>query len=141
MSLRFLPNNDCVIAYLDSFKKVCRDYQIIPVTEYTRNLHAYGQGPLRDVSAELQDHKVKDFSKFEQFLQACFALTPELVCKTFRQPLKDQKEMYVQVHRHMLRFLELRTEWLGVTTTQQWKDMVAMEQFLSLLPADMRTVF
>lgn len=69
--------NDCVIAYLDSFKEACRDYQI-PVAEYTRNLRAYMQGPLLEVLVEFQDSEAQGFAKCEQLVHAQFALTPEL---------------------------------------------------------------
>lgn len=78
---------DCIIAYLDSFKKACRDYQI-PRTDYTRNLHAHEQGLLLAV---LQLMRCTT-SKFEQLGCTRFVLTPELMHMKFRELLKEHKQ-------------------------------------------------
>lgn len=60
---RYHPN-DCATAYLDTFKKVCRDYQI-PVTEYARNLRVYAQDLLLNVLAELTGFRSAKFELLE----------------------------------------------------------------------------
>lgn len=93
--------NDCVITYLDTFRKACTGYNIL-VAEYTRNLRAYAQGTLLEVLAVLQDSESQDFTKFEQLVCAQFALTPESARLCFHEAIKDHKDTFAQLHCHML---------------------------------------
>ena len=96
-------------------------------------------GCLAEVYAEMPIKMIKNYSEFKKLVFARFGINAEQLRQRFRTLSKKPDESYTQLGANLAKYLD---KWLaqeGVQTIQQFKNIIGLEQFYSLLNGEINT--
>ncbi|XP_078244130.1 kelch-like protein 29 isoform X1 [Pogona vitticeps] len=95
-------------------------------------------GSLAEVYAEMPEELMKDFAEFKKLVFARHGINAEQLRQRFRSLTKKPEQTFTQVGAQLVRLLEKWLSQEGTETYEQLKDLIALEQFYSVLHGELK---
>ncbi|XP_068105623.1 uncharacterized protein [Hyperolius riggenbachi] len=123
--------------FLRSFEKACRQYRLFQ-DQWARHLTPLLRYKALDAFAELPAEKDNDYAAIKDAIITKYQLTPEAYRKKFRAWQKKSSDSYRDVASSLLTTLRQWTLGLTKGSYGVLEDLIVLEQFLNICPADVR---
>ena len=101
-------------------------------------LRAQVSGDLTKSYFQLPLEKSKDFEVYKKMVYSRFCINAEHLRWKFHALTKKQEESYSQLGAKLLQCLEKWMERENITSLEQMKNLIGLEQFYSILPGELR---
>ncbi|XP_078246874.1 uncharacterized protein LOC144588278 [Pogona vitticeps] len=137
-NLPFYHEGMDVLSFLSLYEKVCQDLKI-PQKWYIPLIRTQCSGLLAEIVATVPNEDV-EWEIFREYIKRKFGYTPEILRQNFRKLKKQPNECYSAMAD---RLEKLGDQWLdsvGASTFQDMRTLMYQEHFLSLVPAEIRSV-
>ncbi|XP_078239566.1 uncharacterized protein LOC144585994 [Pogona vitticeps] len=128
---------DCPEVFFSLVERAFVDFSVRE-TEKMTIMRSLISGSLAEVYAEMPEELMKDFAEFKKLVFARHGINAEQLRQRFRSLTKKPEQTFTQVGAQLVRLLE---KWLlqeGTETYEQLKDLIALEQFYSVLQGELK---
>ncbi|XP_078248140.1 uncharacterized protein LOC144588713 [Pogona vitticeps] len=128
---------DCPEVFFSLVERAFVDFSVRE-TEKMTIMRSLISGSLAEVYAEMPEELMKDFAEFKKLVFARHGINAEQLRQRFRSLTKKPEQTFTQVGAQLVRLLE---KWLlqeGIETYEQLKDLIALEQFYSVLQGELK---
>ena len=135
IKLTRLSEEDDVESYLTTFERIMAAHEIAQ-DRWSYHLAPYLTGKAQQAYAALPPNDAKDYDKVKEAILRRYDITKETYRQRFRQLRPTESESPQEV---VTRLQDLATRWTRESQTrEELLDLVVREQFLSILPEDVR---
>uniref|UniRef100_A0ABM5GMK0 SCAN box domain-containing protein n=1 Tax=Pogona vitticeps TaxID=103695 RepID=A0ABM5GMK0_9SAUR len=128
---------DCPEVFFSLVERAFVDFSVRE-TEKMTIMRSLISGSLAEVYAEMPEELMKDFAEFKKLVFARHGINAEQLRQRFRSLTKKPEQTFTQVGAQLVRLLEKWLSQEGTETFQQLKDLVALEQFYSVLHGELK---
>ncbi|XP_078245873.1 uncharacterized protein LOC144587973 [Pogona vitticeps] len=128
---------DCPEVFFSLVERAFVDFSVRE-TEKMTIMRSLISGSLAEVYAEMPEELLKDFSEFKKLVFARHGINAEQLRQRFRSLTKKPEQTFTQVGAQLVRLLEKWLSQEGTETFQQLKDLIALEQFYSVLHGELK---
>uniref|UniRef100_A0ABM5GM15 SCAN box domain-containing protein n=1 Tax=Pogona vitticeps TaxID=103695 RepID=A0ABM5GM15_9SAUR len=128
---------DCPEVFFSLVERAFVDFSVRE-TEKMTIMRSLISGSLAEVYAEMPVELLKDFAEFKKLVFARHGITAEQLRQKFRSLTKKPEQTFTQVGAQLVRLLEKWLSQEGTETFQQLKDLIALEQFYSVLHGELK---
>ncbi|XP_078248129.1 uncharacterized protein LOC144588704 [Pogona vitticeps] len=127
---------DCPEVFFSLVERAFVDFSVRE-TEKMTIMRSLISGSLAEVYAEMPEELLKDFAEFKKLVFARHGINAEQLRQRFRSLTKKPEQTFTQVGAQLVRLLEKWLSQEGTETFQQLKDLIALEQFYSVLHGEL----
>ncbi|XP_078233523.1 uncharacterized protein LOC144583518 [Pogona vitticeps] len=128
---------DCPEVFFSLVERAFVDFSVRD-TEKMTIMRSLISGSLAEVYAEMPEELMKDFAEFKKLVFARHGINAEQLRQRFRSITKKPEQTFTQVGAQLVRLLEKWLSQEGTETYQQLKDLIALEQFYSVLHGELK---
>ncbi|XP_078248425.1 uncharacterized protein LOC144588834 [Pogona vitticeps] len=128
---------DCPEVFFSLVERAFVDFSVRE-TEKMTIMRSLISGSLAEVYAEMPVELLKDFAEFKKLVFARHGINAEQLRQRFRSLTKKPEQTFTQVGAQLVRLLEKWLSQEGTETFQQLKDLIALEQFYSVLHGELK---
>ncbi|XP_078241957.1 uncharacterized protein LOC144586866 [Pogona vitticeps] len=128
---------DCPEVFFSLVERAFVDFSVRE-TEKMTIMRSLISGSLAEVYAEMPEELMKDFAEFKKLVFARHGINAEQLRQRFRSLTKKPEQTFTQVGAQLVRLLEKWLSQEGTETFQQLKDLIALEQFYSVLHGELK---
>ncbi|XP_078244793.1 uncharacterized protein LOC144587559 [Pogona vitticeps] len=128
---------DCPEVFFSLVERAFVDFSVRE-TEKMTIMRSLISGRLAEVYAEMPEELLKDFAEFKKLVFARHGINAEQLRQRFRSLTKKPEQTFTQVGAQLVRLLEKWLSQEGTETFQQLKDLIALEQFYSVLHGELK---
>ncbi|XP_078243526.1 uncharacterized protein LOC144587342 [Pogona vitticeps] len=128
---------DCPEVFFSLVERAFVDFSVRE-TEKMTIMRSLISGSLAEVYAEMPEELMKDFAEFKKLVFARHGINAEQLRQRFRSITKKPEQTFTQVGAQLVRLLEKWLSQEGTETFQQLKDVIALEQFYSVLHGELK---
>ncbi|XP_078249209.1 uncharacterized protein LOC144589116 [Pogona vitticeps] len=128
---------DCPEVFFSLVERAFVDFSVRE-TEKMTIMRSLISGSLAEVYAEMPQELMKDFAEFKKLVFARHGINAEQLRQRFRSITKKPEQTFTQVGAQLVRLLEKWLSQEGTETFQQLKDLIALEQFYSVLHGELK---
>ncbi|XP_078242242.1 uncharacterized protein LOC144586942 [Pogona vitticeps] len=128
---------DCPEVFFSLVERAFVDFSVRE-TEKMTIMRSLISGSLAEVYAEMPEELLKDFAEFKKLVFARHGINAEQLRQRFRSLTKKPEQTFTQVGAQLVRLLEKWLSQEGTETFQQLKDLIALEQFYSVLHGELK---
>uniref|UniRef100_A0ABM5G4M8 Integrase catalytic domain-containing protein n=1 Tax=Pogona vitticeps TaxID=103695 RepID=A0ABM5G4M8_9SAUR len=128
---------DCPEVFFSLVERAFVDFSVRE-TEKMTIMRSLISGSLAEVYAEMPEERLKDFAEFKKLVFARHGINAEQLRQRFRSLTKKPEQTFTQVGAQLVRLLEKWLSQEGTETFQQLKDLIALEQFYSVLHGELK---
>ncbi|XP_078246269.1 uncharacterized protein LOC144588092 [Pogona vitticeps] len=128
---------DCPEVFFSLVERAFVDFSVRE-TEKMTIMRSLISGSLAEVYAEMPEELMKDFAEFKKLVFARHGINAEQLRQRFRSITKKPEQTFTQVGAQLVRLLEKWLSQEGTETFQQLKDLIALEQFYSVLHGELK---
>ncbi|XP_078246217.1 uncharacterized protein LOC144588073 [Pogona vitticeps] len=128
---------DCPEVFFSLVERAFVDFSVRE-TEKMTIMRSLISGSLAEVYAEMPEELMKDFAEFKKLVFARHGINVEQLRQRFRSLTKKPEQTFTQVGAQLVRLLEKWLSQEGTETFQQLKDLIALEQFYSVLHGELK---
>uniref|UniRef100_A0ABM5G5P2 SCAN box domain-containing protein n=1 Tax=Pogona vitticeps TaxID=103695 RepID=A0ABM5G5P2_9SAUR len=128
---------DCPEVFFSLVERAFVDFSVRE-TEKMTIMRSLISGSLAEVYAEMPVELMKDFAEFKKLVFARHGINAEQLRQRFRSLTKKPEQTFTQVGAQLVRLLEKWLSQEGTETFQQLKDLIALEQFYSVLHGELK---
>ncbi|XP_078234983.1 uncharacterized protein LOC144583976 [Pogona vitticeps] len=128
---------DCPEVFFSLVERAFVDFSVRE-TEKMTIMRSLISGSLAEVYAEMPVELLKDFAEFKKLVFARHGINAEQLRQKFRSLTKKPEQTFTQVGAQLVRLLEKWLSQEGTETFQQLKDLIALEQFYSVLHGELK---
>ncbi|XP_078233603.1 uncharacterized protein LOC144583544 [Pogona vitticeps] len=128
---------DCPEVFFSLVERAFVDFSVRE-TEKMTIMRSLISGSLAEVYAEMPEELLRDFAEFKKLVFARHGINAEQLRQRFRSLTKKPEQTFTQVGAQLVRLLEKWLSQEGTETFQQLKDLIALEQFYSVLHGELK---
>ncbi|XP_078240038.1 uncharacterized protein LOC144586135 [Pogona vitticeps] len=128
---------DCPEVFFSLVERAFVDFSVRE-TEKMTIMRSLISGSLAEVYAEMPEERMKDFAEFKKLVFARHGINAEQLRQRFRSLTKKPEQTFTQVGAQLVRLLEKWLSQEGTETYEQLKDLIALEQFYSVLHGELK---
>ncbi|XP_078237011.1 uncharacterized protein LOC144584564 [Pogona vitticeps] len=128
---------DCPEVFFSLVERAFVDFSVRE-TEKMTIMRSLISGSLAEVYAEMPEELMKDFAEFKKLVFARHGINAEQLRQRFRSLTKKPEQTFTQVGAQLVRLLEKWLSQEGTETYEQLKDLIALEQFYSVLHGELK---
>ncbi|XP_078238458.1 uncharacterized protein LOC144584971 [Pogona vitticeps] len=128
---------DCPEVFFSLVERAFVDFSVRE-TEKMTIMRSLISGSLAEVYAEMPEELMRDFAEFKKLVFARHGINAEQLRQRFRSITKKPEQTFTQVEAQLVRLLEKWLSQEGTETFQQLKDLIALEQFYSVLHGELK---
>ncbi|XP_078245177.1 uncharacterized protein LOC144587786 [Pogona vitticeps] len=128
---------DCPEVFFSLVERAFVDFSVRE-TEKMTIMRSLISGSLAEVYAEMPEELMKDFAEFKKLVFARHGINAEQLRQRFRSLTKKPEQTFTQVGAQLVRLLEKWLSQEGIETYEQLKDLIALEQFYSVLQGELK---
>ncbi|XP_078247519.1 uncharacterized protein LOC144588463 [Pogona vitticeps] len=128
---------DCPEVFFSLVERAFVDFSVRE-TEKMTIMRSLICGSLAEVYSEMPQELMKDFAEFKKLVFARHGINAEQLRQRFRSITKKPEQTFTQVGAQLVRLLEKWLSQEGTETFQQLKDLIALEQFYSVLHGELK---
>ncbi|XP_078234087.1 uncharacterized protein LOC144583660 [Pogona vitticeps] len=128
---------DCPEVFFSLVERAFVDFSVRE-TEKMTIMRSLISGSLAEVYAEMPEELMKDFAEFKKLVFARHGINAEQLRQRFRSLTKKPEQTFTQVGAQLVRLLEKWLSQEGIETYEQLKDLIALEQFYSVLHGELK---
>ncbi|XP_078233573.1 uncharacterized protein LOC140707984 [Pogona vitticeps] len=128
---------DCPEVFFSLVERAFVDFSVRE-TEKMTIMRSLISGSLAEVYAEMPEELMKDFAEFKKLVFARHGINAEQLRQRFRSLTKKPEQTFTQVGAQLVRLLEKWLSQEGTETYEQLKDLIALEQFYSVLQGELK---
>uniref|UniRef100_A0ABM5GQE4 SCAN box domain-containing protein n=1 Tax=Pogona vitticeps TaxID=103695 RepID=A0ABM5GQE4_9SAUR len=128
---------DCPEVFFSLVERAFVDFSVRE-TEKMTIMRSLISGSLAEVYAEMPVELLKDFAEFKKLVFGRHGINAEQLRQRFRSLTKKPEQTFTQVGAQLVRLLEKWLSQEGTETFQQLKDLIALEQFYSVLHGELK---
>ncbi|XP_078243510.1 uncharacterized protein LOC144587340 [Pogona vitticeps] len=128
---------DCPEVFFSLVERAFVDFSVRE-TEKMTIMRSLISGSLAEVYAEMPEELMKDFAEFKKLVFARHGINAEQLRQRFRSLTKKPEQTFTQVGAQLVRLLEKWLSQEGTENFQQLKDLIALEQFYSVLQGELK---
>ncbi|XP_078250153.1 uncharacterized protein LOC144589430 [Pogona vitticeps] len=128
---------DCPEVFFSLVERAFVDFSVRE-TEKMTIMRSLISGSLAEVYAEMPEELMKDFPEFKKLVFARHGINAEQLRQRFRSLTKKPEQTFTQVGAQLVRLLEKWLSQEGTETYEQLKDLIALEQFYSVLQGELK---
>ncbi|XP_078248527.1 uncharacterized protein LOC144588886 [Pogona vitticeps] len=128
---------DCPEVFFSLVERAFVDFSVRE-TEKMTIMRSLISGSLAEVYSEMPQELMRDFAEFKKLVFARHGINAEQLRQRFRSLTKKPEQTFTQVGAQLVRLLEKWLSQEGTETFQQLKDLIALEQFYSVLHGELK---
>ncbi|XP_078236027.1 uncharacterized protein LOC144584230 [Pogona vitticeps] len=128
---------DCPEVFFSLVERAFVDFSVRE-TEKMTIMRSLISGSLAEVYAEMPEELMKDFAEFKKLVFARHGINAEQLRQRFRSLTKKPEQTFTQVGAQLVRLLGKWLSQEGTETYEQLKDLIALEQFYSVLHGELK---
>ncbi|XP_078246503.1 uncharacterized protein LOC144588161 [Pogona vitticeps] len=128
---------DCPEVFFSLVERAFVDFSVRE-TEKMTIMRSLISGSLAEVYAEMPEELMKDFAEFKKLVFVRHGINAEQLRQRFRSLTKKPEQTFTQVGAQLVRLLEKWLSQEGTETYEQLKDLIALEQFYSVLHGELK---